>query len=140
MPLSVPGPDQVAQPPVSSGGACAFHPWMLIGRNRLTVQLPTDPTADLAQDHGTTKISGGQCRGDTAAAASDDEYVAGQLHGIYSLVEYNTVDRFGSSWSATSMIMSFGSATPKPTWNCDSLPLGTFASGGPCRPVGKSKT
>jgi hypothetical protein len=59
---------------------------------------------------------------------------------ILSYVEYKRLDRSESSWSASSMTMSFGSATANPTWNSNFLPFKTFLSGGPLRPIRESKT
>jgi hypothetical protein len=73
--------DRIAEPPVSGRCTGALHPRMLIGRDCLTSELTTDPTAHFCHDHGTTEISRRQCCRNATAAASNDQHVAGQLHG-----------------------------------------------------------
>jgi hypothetical protein len=82
--------------PVPRSNPGTLHPRMLIRRNGLAGELPTEPATNLGQDHHATKISGGQCGRHTAAAASDNEHIAGQLHGFTSRSIERQFDTLGS--------------------------------------------
>jgi hypothetical protein len=70
----------VAQLPVSSCGAGALHPRMLIRWHGLASQLATQPAPSLRQHDQAAQVGRRQRRGNAAAAASDDQHVAGQFH------------------------------------------------------------
>ena len=74
------GPYCFTQLPVSGSCTSVLHPWMLIRGHRLAGELTTQPAPGLGQHHLATKVAGSQCSRQAAAATSNNQHIAGQLH------------------------------------------------------------
>jgi len=65
----------VAEPTVAKGAAELLDPRVLVRRHGLARQLSADPVGLLDDDHVLAHPGGGERRGETACAASQDDNV-----------------------------------------------------------------